>query len=75
MRHLSEIDSTLTKKTLTKATMISLALMPYFLVKEIERMTGRSDLLLMAIGLKSEPPTSKSTAQRRSKGGQKPALK
>jgi hypothetical protein len=31
---------------------IMIALLPYFLVKEIERRTGESDLLLLAVGLK-----------------------
>lgn len=49
---LSSLDGTNLKRSLMIAAIITIALIPYFLVKEIERRTGESDLLLLAIGLK-----------------------
>jgi hypothetical protein len=31
---------------------MTIALVPYFLIKEIEKRTGQSNLLLLAVGLK-----------------------
>ncbi len=51
-QHLPQVNGANIEKSLTMAAIITLALMPYFLVKEIEKRTGQTDLLLMAIGLK-----------------------
>jgi hypothetical protein len=34
------------------AAIVSIALVPYVLIKEIEKRTGQKDLLLLAVGLK-----------------------
>jgi hypothetical protein len=39
-------------KSLLTAAIVSIALIPYVLIKEIEKRTGQSDLLLLAVGLK-----------------------
>lgn len=46
------IDAAQARRSLIKTAIITIALMPYFLIKEVERSTGESDLLLMAVGLK-----------------------
>ncbi|MCU0953240.1 MAG: DUF4339 domain-containing protein [Hyphomicrobium sp.] len=38
--------------SLLTAAIVSIALVPYVLIKEIEKRTGQSDLLLLAVGLK-----------------------
>jgi hypothetical protein len=45
-------DAAQAKRSLIMAAITTIALMPYFLIKEIERRTGEADLLLMAVGLK-----------------------
>jgi hypothetical protein len=50
--HLLMIDTAQSRRSLIMAAIITIALIPYFLIKEIERRTGEADLLLMAIGLK-----------------------
>lgn len=46
------VDAAQARHSLIMAAIITIALMPYFLIKEIERRTGEADLLLLAIGLK-----------------------
>jgi hypothetical protein len=46
------IDEAQARRSLIMAAIMTIALMPYFLIKEIERHTGEADLLLMAVGLK-----------------------
>lgn len=52
-QHLPPLTDANIKRSLATTGLATLALMPYFLVKEIERATGMRDLLLLAIGLKS----------------------
>lgn len=49
---LLSIDMAQVRRSLIMSAIITIALMPYFLIKEIERRTGETDLLLMAVGLK-----------------------
>jgi len=46
------VDAANARRALIMAAIMTIALMPYFLIKEIERRTGETDLLLMAVGLK-----------------------
>jgi len=46
------VDAAQARQSLIMAAIMMIALMPYFLIKEIERRTGEADLLLMAVGLK-----------------------
>jgi hypothetical protein len=46
------IDIAQVRRSLIMTAIITIALMPYFLIKEIERRTGERDLLLMAVGLR-----------------------
>jgi hypothetical protein len=46
------VDEAQARRSLIMAAIMTIALMPYFLIKEIERRTGEVDLLLMAVGLK-----------------------
>jgi hypothetical protein len=46
------VDAENARRSLIMAAIMTIALMPYFLIKEIERRTGEADLLLMAVGLK-----------------------
>ncbi|MBY0226028.1 MAG: DUF4339 domain-containing protein [Hyphomicrobium sp.] len=46
------VDAANARRSLIMAAITTIALMPYFLIKEIERRTGEADLLLMAVGLK-----------------------
>jgi hypothetical protein len=46
------VDAAQARRSLIMTAIIMIALMPYFLIKEIERRTGETDLLLMAVGLK-----------------------
>ena len=49
---IASISSDTVWRSVITASIITIALLPYFLVKEIERRTGESDLLLLAVGLK-----------------------
>jgi hypothetical protein len=46
------VDAANARRALIMAAIMTIALMPYFLIKDIERRTGETDLLLMAVGLK-----------------------
>jgi hypothetical protein len=46
------VDLAQARRSLIMAAIMTIALMPYFLIMEIERRTGEADLLLMAVGLK-----------------------
>lgn len=47
-----EISLDTMKETGLQALIMTIALVPYFLIKEIEKQTGQRDLLLLAVGLK-----------------------
>jgi hypothetical protein len=46
------VDAANARRALIMAAIMTIALMPYFLIKDIERRMGETDLLLMAVGLK-----------------------
>lgn len=48
----AELSPDVMMRSLLLALMMAIALVPYFLIKEIEKRTGQSDLLLLAVGLK-----------------------
>lgn len=49
---LLSMDAQHVARSVVAAGIMTIALMPYFLIKEIEKRTGETDLLLMAVGLR-----------------------